>query len=247
MKKHSLLKKIGNPAFTLIELLIVVAIIAILAAIAVPNFLEAQTRSKVSRVQADFRTLATAIESYFVDKNSYPYDQDDQINSPPPEDGFRLLTTPISYFSSGRSLSDPFSNPYLTGNDQAAPHYQLASGVDPARRPGRTNPADPRVQVQQAWLLFSLGPDNVSGVPAPNGGPGQSLAGTGMSNDDWPCFLTTPATGSARPSNVTAPYDPTNGTLSIGNIYRFGGDYGSGDWTIEDIDHNLYGARATYP
>ena len=56
-------------AFTLIELLIVVAIIAILAAIAVPNFLEAQTRAKVSRVQSDLRTLATGIESYTVDNN----------------------------------------------------------------------------------------------------------------------------------------------------------------------------------
>lgn len=59
-------------AFTLIELLIVVAIIAILAAIAVPNFLEAQVRSKVSRSMADMRSIATAIESYAVDFNRPP-------------------------------------------------------------------------------------------------------------------------------------------------------------------------------
>ena len=58
--------------FTLIELLIVVAIIAILAAIAVPNFLEAQTRAKVSRSKADLRTLATGVESYALDWQKYP-------------------------------------------------------------------------------------------------------------------------------------------------------------------------------
>ena len=61
-------------AFTLIELLIVVAIIAILAAIAVPNFLEAQVRSKVAVVYSDFRTVKTALESYRVDYNNYPHD-----------------------------------------------------------------------------------------------------------------------------------------------------------------------------
>ena len=50
-------------AFTLIELLIVVAIIAILAAIAVPNFLEAQVRAKVSRARADMQTITTALET----------------------------------------------------------------------------------------------------------------------------------------------------------------------------------------
>ena len=64
----------SKKAFTLIELLIVVAIIAILSAIAVPNFLEAQTRAKVSRVKSDFRTLSLAFHAFFLDHNDFPPD-----------------------------------------------------------------------------------------------------------------------------------------------------------------------------
>jgi prepilin-type N-terminal cleavage/methylation domain-containing protein len=56
--------------FTLIELLIVVAIIAILAAIAIPNLLEAQVRSKVSRTVADMNTIALGCRVYDIDNNS---------------------------------------------------------------------------------------------------------------------------------------------------------------------------------
>lgn len=59
-------------AFTLIELLIVVAIIAILAAIAVPNFLEAQVRAKNTRVLNDMRSIATALETYRLENSGYP-------------------------------------------------------------------------------------------------------------------------------------------------------------------------------
>jgi len=85
-------------AFTLIELLVVVAIIAILAALAVPNFLEAQKRAKVSRVMADMRTVSTAVEAYHVDNNKYPWDH--YQNGLDEYDTWVQTTTPIAYISS---------------------------------------------------------------------------------------------------------------------------------------------------
>lgn len=94
-------------AFTLIELLIVVAIIAILAAIAVPNFLEAQTRAKVSRAKSDMRSIGVAIESYSVDYTQYPLSEwhyrgltGNKPSQPMNMFLLRVVTTPVAYISS---------------------------------------------------------------------------------------------------------------------------------------------------
>jgi len=55
--------------FTLVEIMIVVAIIALLAAIAVPNFLRARKRSQASRVLEDLRMLDSAIDQYAIEHN----------------------------------------------------------------------------------------------------------------------------------------------------------------------------------
>ena len=99
--------------FTLIELLIVIAIVLILIAIALPNFLEAQTRAKVTRAEAEMRGVATALESYRSDYPRYPpqaaYERTAFTLFAVPANVFSLmaLTTPVPYLD--RLPLDPFA------------------------------------------------------------------------------------------------------------------------------------------
>ena len=58
--------------FTLIELMVVIAIIIILAAIAIPNYLQMTARAKKSRLASDFATVATVLETFRTDWSTYP-------------------------------------------------------------------------------------------------------------------------------------------------------------------------------
>src|ERR1700748_1663660 len=66
MHKHSTSSHRG---FTLVEIMIVVAIIALLAAIAVPGFLRARKRSQASRVLNDLRLIDAAVDQYAIENN----------------------------------------------------------------------------------------------------------------------------------------------------------------------------------
>lgn len=60
-------RKLGG--FTLVEIMIVVAIIALLAAIAVPNFLRARKRTQATRILEDLRIITSAIDQYAIERN----------------------------------------------------------------------------------------------------------------------------------------------------------------------------------
>lgn len=181
-------------AFTLIELLIVVAIIAILAAIAVPNFLEAQVRSKCSRVKADMRTIATAMESYAVDNNKYPpnYDSGFYPGMPTNDESltFAALTTPIAYaVSAPRDVFRPDPQELSRGNYFEYVASDSVLGLTNGKYTAGLKAFYESTSIR--WSISSIGPDR--------------------HNDVVGHYMDVAA-------NYT--YDPTNGTVSGGDIWR---------------------------
>ncbi len=141
--------------FTLIELLIVVAIIAILAAIAVPNFLEAQTRSKVSKVKADMNSIATAIECYMVDYSVYPIGQKDGGNGgwySPLSRRLQCLTTPVMYIAGMPRDQFGITHHGSGASDETKDDtYDYADNI--------SAPGDPYWLFGRKWRMASAGPD----------------------------------------------------------------------------------------
>jgi len=179
-------------AFTLIELLIVVAIIGILAAIAVPNFLNAQIRAKVARCEADQRSIGTALETYRLDQNGYPPGGASLALL-----GLDKLTSPTPYMSSLPHDPFEFKTEVTAGGygwfPEVVPNYvyfYTKGGTSSLSRDyfynigqlKNPNEAPPRILDQ--WQLRSIGP---------NGQGDYALA-----------------------------YAPSNGLVSIGDICRFG-------------------------
>jgi len=193
-------------AFTLIELLLVAAILSILALIAVPHLLESQTRAKHARARADLRQIATAIETYAVDWGDYPRNWFYGYGTIPPD-----LTTPVAYLST-LYMHDPFAHGLADPRARVAvwkeftefyTYNRILSYADAKEfaptspwRPGAESVDGPAPYYNKGalrkyghWRLFSIGPDR-------------------QWMDGW----------DVRTSDT--PYDPTNGTVSFGNVLR---------------------------
>jgi len=65
-------EKLNQKGFTLIELMIVIAIIGILAAIAIPQFAAYRRKAYNSAALSDLKTVKTTLEAYYADNQFYP-------------------------------------------------------------------------------------------------------------------------------------------------------------------------------
>jgi len=249
-------------AFTLLELLFVVAVIAILAAIAVPNFLEAQTRSKVSRTRMDLAAVGLALDAYQADWRAYPpYSAAAaaRIHEVTSKSLPLPIPTAAEHGAADQSLNryhevgDPFADfglPSLgtaadtpttqtieaIGRVVARESWALARLTTPVAYLVGTVPFDPFADSRMApmvyvdtapvdlalpavrervpprrYVLFSVGPD-VDSAQLTNGI---------TSADRIASFALTRST--LHPVlGPFQPYDPTNGTISLGDLYHFG-------------------------
>ena len=74
-------KKLGEGGFTLVELMIVMAIIMILATIAIPIYVRTLQRAKEATLREDLHTMRTAIDSSTIDKEKAPDALDDLVQA----------------------------------------------------------------------------------------------------------------------------------------------------------------------
>lgn len=210
----------ADRGFTLIELLIVVAIIAILAAIAVPNFLEAQTRAKVSRVKSDMRSLVTALETYHIDASQYawPADEDGGLIQNPAAGGGEwfetktpvLLTTPISYISTrppdsfAQKGSVDYQNFHYSTLDYVRQHEGAAADEVFGEFYHELTGQEPSSNI--AYYFLSFGPDQDHDVGGDHDHGGED--------------------GHDHEHGAGAIYDASNGIISSGDIHYMGPGFG---------------------
>ncbi|MBI1292926.1 prepilin-type N-terminal cleavage/methylation domain-containing protein [bacterium] len=229
--------------FTLIELLIVVAIIAILAAIAVPNFLEAQVRAKVSRTQADMRSMALGVEAFRVDNNKYPEGTDNADRYPETIQTYLGALAPGYYTFRSRGGGEIAGKDFATLTTPVA--YVTTVFLDPfVQQNGGilTYSYRDTKDKKNGYIITSFGPD--SDALSPNGKGTLSLNPLGTQVDtktpsrmgdvneraviaymeatDAALVSTVDAGGGLRTVLSDLAYDPTNGTISDGDIYRVG-------------------------
>ncbi|MDE2572611.1 MAG: prepilin-type N-terminal cleavage/methylation domain-containing protein [bacterium] len=148
-----------SPGFTLMELMVVVAIIAVLATVIIPNFVHARAQGVTAACESNLRQIATAMELYYADNGSYP-----QSGSVTPRLFGGGVAPAENYL--GQTPIDPASNkPYslhvtaASGNAPARYVIEDAGGHDPSTTRMLTDRENPggagSVEPSATYLVYS--------------------------------------------------------------------------------------------
>lgn len=189
-------------AFTLLELLVTVAIITLLAVVAVPGFMEAQWRSRAAETRYNLKAAATALENYAVDHGGkFPNDGMDEFTyaglTVRPGNLFgpamlnHMLTTPVPYLTLPQML-DPFRPFHGSFESNFIRYVNFDTTYRDSTYPARQAAYVAYSARYGSWMIASTGPDR----------------------------RINPADPAVSMFWALIPYDPTNGAMSYGDIVR---------------------------
>lgn len=189
---------------TFVNVVLAIVLVLIIAAIAIPNFLESDALAHLHKHQKQLRKIAAAMEAYRADWGTYPVSEKDSPlagHGTGNEVDQRLLTTPNAYLEA--IIPDGCRMRENEHNDRKqSENYPIYAVAYVNAAPSFT--AYPRT----AWMTWGIGND-------------------GRSNTDGYRSLNSVIANEASTSpSLTAGirYDPTNGPEEVGDIYQFGGD-----------------------
>ena len=131
-RAHCMSRASAQAGFTLLELIIVVAIIGILATIAMPRLLHTPDKAREAVLKTDLRTFRDVLDQYYADKGHYPTSLDALV-----DDGY-LRTIPRDPFTrSADSWVPVYEEPKLDSGGAPADPGAAPPGADPdAGKPG---------------------------------------------------------------------------------------------------------------
>lgn len=227
--------------FTIVEILVCLAIVCLLATIAIPNFLRAHTAADVAAARYDLKQLKTGVDAYKSDIGDYPWQNPDAAARRTQAGSLytlERLTTPIAYVDGSANFVDPFS-PQGWYYGQTLENISARAG-DITVRDYRYNARSAsgasvwnKIQVgEPSWFfLESSGPDQYFNLTA--------IALDGVEDNE-----------TSRGFLLKTIYDPTNGTVSRGSIWVQGGNpqgYGTSmAWAINQQSSSHVGEWRKY-
>lgn len=231
--------------FTIVEILVCLAIVCLLATIAIPNFLRAHTAADVAAARVDLQKLKTGLEAYKSDRGAYPWQQSSTacrklFFSGPSIPTLDRLSTPIMYLEANCNFVNRFNAIAQYEGPEFETTRSLSSEILRDYRYNARNQQD-----TSTW--GQVGPQDVDPIWyfLEASGPDQHFHWT------WNALNRAPDDNStSRAILLQTVYDPTNGTVSRGSIWVQGGNpqgYGTSmAWAINQQSSSHVGEWRKY-
>lgn len=143
--------------FTLLEMMVVVAIIAILAAILIPNFTHARAQAATSACMSNIKTIATAMELYYTDNQVYPIATAQSVTK----------VAGLSTYMGNQNPVDPAGagNYEITSGKSATGVWSYQIWCPGTHDPSTLKPIEPAGNTTNTTIKY----DNVAGMTTSNG------------------------------------------------------------------------------